>query len=77
MGRVLQIVKELRAMGHTELVSRFRQIARAQAIREYLAAKEDKKLTIEVNLAAEEIVNRMSRANAVHIIPDYEDDQEG
>lgn len=76
MGRVLQIVRELREMGHTELVNRFRQITRAQAVREYLAAKEDKNLTIEVNLTTEEIVNRMSRANAVRIIPELLHDED-
>lgn len=64
------MIKKLREAGHTELTLRFKRLIRAQAIREYLAAKEDRTLSLEVNLAEEEIINRMSRANKVMIIPD-------
>ena len=70
MGKVIEMVRKLRRMGHAELINRFKHIARAQAVREYLAAKEDKDLSLEVNLASEEVISRMSKANAVHIQDD-------
>lgn len=63
-------------MGHTELVNRFKQVVCAQAVREYLAAKEDTLLTMEVKLAAEEIVARMSRVNAIPVIPEIVEEDE-
>ena len=83
MGKVISLVKKLRVMSNHHLVERFKQISRAQAIREYLAAKEDVALTMEVRLAMEEIISRMSSGNQVRIIPttteeeDEINDQEG
>ena len=77
MGKFIEMLAGLRGMSHMELLARYKHIVRAQAIREYLAAKADKMLDLEVNLASEEIVSRMSRSSAVSIIPDDTNDQEG
>lgn len=60
MGKVITILAKVRAMNSNELFERFNHITRAQAIREYLAAKEDIDLRLEVRLAGEEIVKRMA-----------------
>ena len=83
MGKVISIIKNLREMGNHHLLERFKKIARAQAVREYLAAREDVVLNLEVNLVSEEIIDRMSKGNQVRIIPntteeeDIQDDQKG
>ena len=69
MGKVISLIKKLREMNNHHLVERFKQISRAQAVREYLAAKEDVALTMEVKLAMEEVISRMSSGNQVRIIP--------
>lgn len=60
MGKVIELHKKIQTMGHSELFNRFKHIARAQAVRDYLGTKEDMDLKIEVNLAGEEIVKRMA-----------------
>jgi hypothetical protein len=75
MGKVISLIKKLREMSNHHLLARFKQIARAQAVREYLAAKEDTMLTMEVNLASEEIISRMSNGNQVRIVPDTTEEE--
>lgn len=72
MGKVTDMVNKLRAMGHTELLDRFRHVASALAIRDYIAAKSDLLLSMEVKLSAEEIIHRMAtkRPSPHVIIPD-------
>jgi hypothetical protein len=61
MGKVIELLDKIKEMKHAELLNRYKQIVRAQAVREYLGTKEDIDLTIEVNLSGEEIVRRMSQ----------------
>jgi hypothetical protein len=68
MGKVTKMLEKIRGMSHSELFARFKHIARAQAVREYLATKEDPDLTIEVNLTGEEIVNRMHSGHSYNEI---------
>lgn len=58
-GKVLLKLAELRAMSNFALLKRFKHVAGARAIREYIAAKPDLKLNIEVRLAEEELDRRM------------------
>ena len=60
MGKVVKMLEKIQGASHVELLNRFKHIVRAQAVREYLAAKEDLDLKLEVNLTEEEIIKRMS-----------------
>jgi hypothetical protein len=78
MGRVTDILRKLRDMSHMDLFNRFKQIARAQAVHEYIGDKEDIDLNIEVNLAGEELLKRMSSQSKTHqvVFPVIEEDEE-
>ena len=60
MGKVIEILHVIRGMSDLELFNRFDHITCAKAIRDYLGEREDKKLTLEVHLAREEILKRMA-----------------
>lgn len=60
MGKVTDMLVKIRAMTAQQLFDRHMHIVRAQAVREYIASKEDKDLTLEVRLTGEEIVRRMA-----------------
>lgn len=64
MGKVIQLLDKIRNASDLDLFNRFNHITRVQAVRDYLGTKEDKGLTVEVRLYAEEIVNRMALRNA-------------
>lgn len=66
-GAVCQLANKIKDMSNRELFDRFNHITRAQAIREYLATKEDLILKIEVNLAGQEIYERMSITHNIAI----------
>lgn len=66
MGKVTEILEKIRKMGNGELFDRFKHLARAQALREYLNSKNDPSLTIEVNLSGEEILKRMASSHSVY-----------
>ena len=59
MGRVIAILHKIRDMSDEDLLNRFEHILIAKGIRDYLAEKEDKDLSLEVRLAKEEILKRM------------------
>lgn len=66
MGKVTKMVGKIREMNNSDLLDRFKHVVRAQAVREYIAAKEDLALTLEVNLESEEIYKRMVANNKNH-----------
>jgi len=65
MGKVTQKISEIRARTNLELVERFVHIVGARAIREYIAARPDKILNIEVRLTEEEFVRRLSKGKSL------------
>ena len=64
MGRVLKKLEELRDRTNIDLLERYSKLVGARGIREYLGHKIDPILTVEINLAEEEIIRRMSRSEA-------------
>lgn len=67
MGKLLKVLHKIMGMNDSDLFDRFKHIVKAQAIHEYLGVKEDKKLSLEISLAAEEIQKRMAARDA-HVI---------
>lgn len=67
MGKLIKVLHKIREMDDTDLLNRFQHIVRAQAVKEYLGTQEDKALSLEVRLAAEEISKRMA-ARDLHIV---------
>ena len=66
MGKVTDLLAKIREEENIPLMNRFKQILIAQAIREYIAAKPDPDLNIEVRLTEEEIINRiLSKSYAI------------
>jgi hypothetical protein len=59
MGKVTLQLAKIRETSNFELMKRFKHIVGAQAIREYIAAKPDLTLKMEVRLMTEEIDRRM------------------
>lgn len=68
MGKITKLIEKIREMTTQQLFDRHKHIVRAQAVREYIGAKEDMDLTIEVNLTGEEIVRRMASAKPFTVI---------
>lgn len=60
MGKLVDMLHKIRELNDVDLFNRFKHIVRAQAVREYLASKEDKNLSLEVKLSGEEILKRMA-----------------
>lgn len=67
MGKVIIMVKNIRAMSDDDLFSRFKHIVRAQAVLEYLGKKVEVALSLEVRLAGEEIKKRMADRD-LHVV---------
>jgi len=59
MGKVTKMLEKIKDTDHLKLFERFKHIISAKAIREYIGTKEDKILSLEVNLTGEEIIRRM------------------
>ena len=66
MGKVTDILHRIQAMDDLDLFERFNHITRAQAIREYTLMCNDKMLDVEVRLAGEEVIKRMSRIGSAY-----------
>ena len=60
MGKVTEILHEIRSMDDIILFDRFDHLTRAQAIREYLDSKPERALNMELSLSREEILRRMA-----------------
>ena len=58
---VTKIIKKIRSLSSTALLKRYKQVYRAQSIRDYLSTKPEKHLNVELNLIEEEIEKRMSK----------------
>lgn len=61
MGKVIKKLSEIRATPTHDLMVRFKHIVGAKAIREYLAAKVEPDLSIEVRLTEEELLRRIGK----------------
>jgi len=62
MGKLVKMLEKIRSMTNMELHERYVHIVKAQALKEYLGAKEDMQLTLEVRLSGEEIMRRMAQS---------------
>lgn len=65
MGKVTELIEKIKDMNDIKLFNRFKHLVRAQAVREYLATKEDLNLKIEVDLIGDEIKFRMAERNKI------------
>jgi len=68
LGKVTKLLKKMREKDTRTLMKRFKHILRAQAIREYMAAKPDEDLNMEVRLTEEELLRRQKPESASIVI---------
>lgn len=64
MGKVTELIANVRSMSDTELVQRLKHLAGVQALKLYLAAKPDKILDMEIRFCEEEIIRKLSDKTA-------------
>lgn len=73
IGRVTELLKNIREKEHHLLTERFKRIIGVKAIKEYLAAKIDTDLNVECNLVEEEILRRMSSSSPYLVVRKIDD----